>query len=134
VFWWSPKQGPTWVSGGVIHQTDYEVHVETLDGTQTYRLFDHVTVVIQLKRTSLNLHANELAFHLVSRRSRSKAGESSTFGKSEVNFLHELKLSQDRGGKGGESDDEVGPVNDPKKKSVYRFFLDMSNLGASASD
>ena len=140
VFWWSPKRGPTWVSGGVIRQTDFKVEVETLEGTQSYRLFDHVTVVIQLKRASSNLHANELAFHLVSKQSKATSSESSTFGKSEVNFLQELKLSQEQtlSSKEDLSDElEVEETSgkakkDPKKKSVYNFFLEMNNLGTSA--
>ena len=93
VFWSSAKLGPTWVSGGVIRQTDYQVDVETLEGTQTYHLFDHVTVVIQLKKVGANLHANALAYHLVSKRGLSPH-EEVKFGKSEINFLHELQRYQ----------------------------------------
>jgi hypothetical protein len=69
-----------------------------LEGTQTYRLFDHVTVVIQLKKVGAEMHANELAYHLISKRGGVVGGSSNRdeikFGKSEINFLHELQLNQ----------------------------------------
>ena len=146
VFWWSPTQGPTWVSGGIIHQTEYDVQVETQGGTQAYRLFDHVTVVIQLKKTSSNLHKNELSFHLLSKRrsSTSKNESTASFGKSEINFLQELKISQERniGAKEVDSDEDEDEVlfnvgtkmmttRKKKTKSVYKFFREMNTLGSS---
>jgi hypothetical protein len=44
------------------------------------------------------LHANELAFHLVAKRSAATSGVSdggsAAYGKSEINFLQELKIGQ----------------------------------------
>ena len=74
----------------------------------------------------------------MSKRSRAKSSETSSFGESEVNFLQELKLSQDRAlaAKEDLSDDEEETSGkakkDRKKKSVYNFFLEMNKLGASA--
>ena len=42
------KLGPTWQRGVVTKRENF-VKVETLEGTNMYRLFDHVTVGIQLK-------------------------------------------------------------------------------------
>ena len=76
-------------------QNDYEVYVETLEGTQTYRLFDHVTVAIQLKKVGAEMHANELSYHLISKRGGGLSNRDEIkFGKSEINFLHELQLNQ----------------------------------------
>ena len=46
------KLGPTWQRGVVTKRENF-VKVETLEGTNMYRLFDHVTVGIQLKGISL---------------------------------------------------------------------------------
>ena len=136
VFWSSPKSGPTWVSGGVIRQTDFEVQVETLEGSQTYRLFDHVTVVIQLKKVGADLHANELAYHLISKRRISSQDDGAKFGKSEINFLQELKINQERQNrdKEEEDDDDLQKMDSDlkkKKKSTYQFFQDMHQMGAT---
>ena len=42
------KLGPTWQRGVVTKRENF-VKVETLEGTNMYRLFDHVTIGIQLK-------------------------------------------------------------------------------------
>ena len=42
------KHGPTW-QRGVVTKKERFVKVETLEGTNRFRLFDHVTVGIQLR-------------------------------------------------------------------------------------
>ena len=48
---------------GVITQREHFVKVETLEGTDVYRIFDHVTVGIQLKGSEA--HGHELSFILL---------------------------------------------------------------------
>merc|ERR1712059_166233 len=42
------KLGPVW-QRGMVTRREHFVKVETIDGTNIYRLFDHVTVGVQLK-------------------------------------------------------------------------------------
>ncbi len=94
-----------------------------------------MTVVIQLKKVGADLHANELAYHLISKRRISNQDDAVKFGKSEINFLQELKINQERLSKKNEEEAEEDDLQkmDPekKKKSAYQFFQDMHQLGAA---
>jgi len=102
-------QGPVW-KAGKVRAEGHSVHVEPEDGkrTQTYNLFDHVMVTIQLKKSSggggggsdEDAHARSLAFLLLGRRRPAAAAAASKNGnaaagvqldKAEVNFLREIK-------------------------------------------
>ena len=48
------RNGLVWQKGAVT-QSEYMVKVETVDGTDVYTLFDHVTLGIQLKGMFLML-------------------------------------------------------------------------------
>merc|ERR1712210_359703 len=58
---------------------------------QTYRLFDHVTVTIQIKGSES--HAHKLAFYLLSKKASAKSGRG--FGKGEIDFLQEIRKDRD---------------------------------------
>jgi hypothetical protein len=45
---YSSRQGLVWQKG-VVTQREHFVKVETIEGEDVYRIFDHVTVGIQLK-------------------------------------------------------------------------------------
>ena len=129
---------------GVLSVDENAVHVEPLDGKrrQSYRLFDHVTVTIQLSNHS-DVHARTLAFYLLSRYSISTG--KSNVGKqgskmedmkiSKMDFLQEIKKDQkkleDSLAKEGENDELMETEVKAKKEkvSMYRFFQDMKTIG-----
>ena len=53
------KHGPTW-QRGVVTKKERFVKVETLEGTNMFRLFDHVNVGIQLRGQALSLKSYTL--------------------------------------------------------------------------
>ena len=133
------KQGPVW-KDGKIEAGEHEIRVLTRDGTnkQTYRLFDHVMVTIQLKGT--DEHARTLAFYLLGRRPASKSSASAppTLDKGEVNFLREIKRLKELETQSDDSVDMETEVPPSKKKrqggvSMYEFFQEMKTMGETVS-
>ncbi len=89
----SKKTGPRWVPDGSLVLRDDAIQVETPYGSQTYALFDHVTVIIQLKKSNEDLHANSLSFNLLEKVSASgRSGD--LHAKGELDYLRELKKGQ----------------------------------------
>merc|ERR1719219_534060 len=128
------KLGPTWQVGMVSRKVDY-VKVDTIDGTNIYRLFDHVTVGVQLKGG--DNHANVLSFSLLDNhpwRDEAKVGQ--VEGSSSVNFLKEARLEQVTDPIEGEEEEEDISTRRRKKPkiNVYEFFNEMRQLGVRPID
>ena len=137
------RQGPMWMEG-VLSVDENAVHVEPSDGKrrQSYKLFDHVTVTIQLSNHS-DVHARTLAFYLLSRfpistgkTNISKHGNDIDDIKvSKMDFLQEIKKDQkkldDDAAKDNASDElmETEALVKTEKISMYRFFQDMKTVG-----
>merc|ERR1712200_378714 len=118
--------------------------VETIDGVDEYRLFDHVTLTIQLKGSEM--HGYELTYKLLEKAAYKPSGQPVT--------LDEEKKSQDKGNSKDKSfnffsatkyrlanqaevdledDDETDKVLEATS-NVYRFFQDMRILSSEKSD
>merc|ERR1712079_641956 len=127
------KLGPTW-QRGVVTKKETFVKVETLEGTNKYKLFDHVTVGIQLRGN--DAHANVLSLSLLDNRPWKEDTNDSQ--QKQVNFLKEAKLEKS-GSQNIEEDaeEDVVPENvDEKhhkrrkaKVNAYQFFQEMEQLG-----
>ena len=133
---------------GKLSVEEYAIHVEPSDGKrrQSYKLFDHVTVTIQLSNCS-DVHARSLAFYLLSKRSLPTEDTHSTKQRNrndemkigKMDFLQEIKKDQQKMERELEEKDML-MENTPKrseskgkeKLSMYRFFEDMKNLGETA--
>ena len=108
--------------------------METLEGTNKYKLFDHVTVGIQLRGN--DAHANVLSLSLLDNRPWKEDTNDSQ--QKQVNFLKEAKLEKS-GSQNIEEDaeEDVVPENvDEKhhkrrkaKVNAYQFFQEMEQLG-----
>ena len=128
------KLGPTW-QVGVVTKKEMFVKVETIEGTNMYRRFDHVTVGIQLKGSEA--HAHVLSFTLLDNKSWKGDGGSEERA---VNFLREARLDQkDETSEDEEMPEEVegGEVRRKKPKiNAYEFFEEMRKIGVrpTASD
>ena len=103
--------------------------VETIEGTNMYRLFDHVTVGIQLKGSEA--HAHVLSFTLLDNQPwRGEGGEDRS-----VNFLREARLDQKE--ESSEEEETVEAVQRKRKKpkiNAYEFFEDMRKIGVRPLD
>ncbi len=126
---------------GTLSVDEHAVHVEPSDGKrrQSYRLFDHVTVTIQLSKCS-DVHARSLAFYLLSKRPLSTdakyANKVEDVKISKMDFLQEIKKDQQKMEphsieKDEQEDNSMKKSNSAvkEKKSMYRFFEDMKTLG-----
>ena len=119
----------------VSRKVDY-VKVDTIDGTNIYRLFDHVTVGVQLKGG--DSHANVLSFTLLDNRpwqDKAKIGQAEAT--SRVNFLKEAKMEQGTDPTEEEEEEEEDISNRRRKKpkiNVYEFFNEMRQLGVRPLD
>ena len=132
------KLGPTW-QRGVVTKKETFVKVETLEGTNKYKLFDHVTVGIQLRGN--DAHANVLSLSLLDNRPWKE--DTTDSQQKQVNFLKEAKLEKS-GSQNIEEDSEedVVPENvDEKhhkrrkaKVNAYQFFQEMEQLGLRPLD
>ena len=132
-----------WMEGS-LSVDENAVHVEPLDGKrrQTYNLFDHVTVTIQLSNHS-DVHARTLAFYLLSKypitTGKSNVGKQENkvddIKISKMDFLQEIKKDQKELEKAFEKANEDDVLMEkvvPAKKepiSMYRFFQDMKAVG-----
>merc|ERR1719233_2282015 len=72
---------------GVVTMADFSVKVETIDGVDEYRLFDHVTLTIQLKGSEM--HGYELTYKLLEKAAYKPSGQPL--------ISDEEKKSQDKG-------------------------------------
>ena len=131
------KHGPMWKPGKIVAES-HQIHVEPEDGkrTQTYKLFDHVTVTIQLKGS--DEHAKSLSFLLLAFRTSAHNSEVK-LEKAEINFLREIKLQNQQQVMDVDDesttkvDDDGGPNKKKRKQvSLYRFFQDMKKMGETA--
>ena len=126
---------------GTLSVDDHTVHVEPSDGKrhQSYKLFDHVTVTIQLTNCS-DVHARSLAFYLLSKRPLSTDAKYSNKTEdvkiSKMDFLREIKKDQQKikeqsieKGTPEDSSMKKGKSAEKEKLSMYRFFEDMKTLG-----
>ena len=142
------KHGPTLRPGRLV-AGDSDISVEPDDGkrAQVYRLFDHVTVTIQLKGS--DDHARSLSFLLLGRRSAATSSSDQTTGgggvkleKCEVNFLNEIKMrASEQGRQSSPTEEDMADEPSPAKKSkedhnsgvsLYRFFEEMKEMGTTA--
>merc|ERR1712142_1312960 len=76
---------PTW-QVGLVTKKELFVKVETIEGTNMYRLFDHVTVGIQLKGSEA--HAHVLSFSLLNNQPWKDGNGAHS---ASVNFLEEAR-------------------------------------------
>ena len=126
---------------GILTVDEHAVHVEPSDGKrcQSYRLFDHVTVTIQLSKCS-DVHARSLAFYLLSKRPLSTdANNVNKFEDmkiSKMDFLQEIKKDQQKPEQQSTNENnqdnnlmKKGQSAEKEKLSMYRFFEDMKTLG-----
>ena len=126
---------------GILTVDEHAVHVEPSDGKrrQSYRLFDHVTVTIQLSKCS-DVHARSLAFYLLSKRPLSTdANNVNKFEDmkiSKMDFLQEIKKDQQKPEQQSTNENnqdnnlmKKGKSAEKEKLSMYRFFEDMKTLG-----
>ena len=121
----------------VSRKVDY-VKVDTIDGTNIYRLFDHVTVGVQLKGG--DSHANVLSFSLLDNRpwrDQAKIG-GQVEGSSSVNFLKEARMEQGTDPAEEEEEEEEEDISNRRRKkpkiNVYEFFNEMRQLGVRPLD
>jgi len=118
------KLGPTWQLG-VVTKKEMFVKVETLEGTNMYRRFDHVTVGIQLKGSEA--HAHVLSFTLLDSQPWKGDGEGEERA---VNFLREVRMEQKEDS--SEEEEMVEQVGGKRKKpkiNAYEFFEEMRKIG-----
>jgi len=121
------KHGPTW-QVGVVTKKEMFVKVETIEGTNMYRRFDHVTVGIQLKGSEA--HAHVLSFTLLDNKAWKGDG-----GPEEgaVNFLREARLEQkdEMSEDEGMAEEFEGGEQRRKKPKInaYEFFEEMRKIG-----
>jgi len=117
------RLGPTW-QVGLVTKKELFVKVETIEGTNMYRLFDHVTVGIQLKGSEA--HAHVLSFSLLNNQPWKDGNGSHN---ASVNFLEEARMDQK-----SEDVEELVDSNEEietkkSKINTYQFFEDMRNIG-----
>jgi len=126
------RLGPVWQKGLVTKKETF-VKVETIEGTNMFRLFDHITVGIQLKGSEA--HANTLSLSLLDKQPwRSGSVDSTDANNSEerVNFLQAARDEQEE--RLGEDEEGMMEVEDrPKKEKVnmYHFFQQMRQIGVT---
>jgi len=129
---YSSRHGLVWQKG-VVTQREHFVKVETIEGTDIYRLFDHVTIGIQLKGSEDHGHSLSLSL-LEKGRFIPPTNPSSSSDSKDFNFLSAAreKVSFDE-------DDDItsGSVEDdkkrrPKESATFRFFENMKILGETA--
>ena len=136
-----------WMEGNLSVE-DHAIHVQPSDGKrrQTYKLFDHVTVTIQLSNRS-DVHARSLAFYLLPKRSSPKSdannkkpgNKSEDLNISKMDFLQEIKKDQQKmeqeqldKDKFEENPQEKSKSKEKEMLSMYRFFEDMKTMGETA--
>ena len=99
------RHGPMWIEGD-LSIDEHAIHVIPADGKrqQSYRLFNHVTVTIQLSECT-DAHARSLAYYLLAKRPPPKAednnaqrsvGTKTDELKISMNFLQEIKKDRQR--------------------------------------
>ncbi|XP_023335142.1 DIS3-like exonuclease 1 [Eurytemora carolleeae] len=112
------EHGLVWQKG-IVTLREHFVKVDTIDGTDIYRIFDHVTVSIQLKGSEA--HGHELSYVLLDNKGfKTRPGEERS-----VNFLsaaREKKSFEDSASE-DEKEEEL------KESKVFRFFQNMRDLG-----
>ena len=114
------RLGPTW-QVGIVNKKVMFVKVETIEGANMYRRFDHVTVCIQLKGSEA--HAHVLSFTLLDNQEGS------------VNFLREARMEQKE--ESSEEEEMVEEVESRRKKpkvNAYEFFEQMRKIGVRPLD
>lgn len=131
------NHGPMFQSG-LLWNDEHSINVETVDGVQTYRLFDHVTITIQM--VGSDAHANKLNFYLLSNKPPSSNVSKMNLDEGEINFLKEIRKDQEDEKM---DEDEVEPLADleadsgrkkggkRKNFSMYDFFQDQKRIGRS---
>jgi hypothetical protein len=137
-----PRLGPMWCAGDLA-QEEHCLHVASAADSgrkvkQTYRLFEHVTVTIQLVQSS-DAHQNTLAYYLLGKKSLktdSKSLQASLkLEASEINFLKEIQRERDEAlasarDSGAElSRDCHPPSAGATARSIYDFFQSMKLFG-----
>ena len=119
-----------------------QIHVEPSDGKrrQSYKLFDHITVTIQLSNSS-DVHARSLAFYLLSRyplaaetKNSARHGNKDEIKISKMDFLQEIKkdkqnLENKLIEKDEFTDNSLHKEKTKEKVSMYKFFEDMRSVG-----
>jgi len=125
------KLGASWQSG-VVWQDKHAIRVETVEGTQTYRIFDHVTVGIQLKGSEA--HGHSLSFSLLDNKPFREGCPTSQEGN--VNFLAAARKEQKENEEEEEEEcsvdgNEMQSKRKKKKINPFQFFQSMRLLGMS---
>ena len=123
------RLGPTW-QVGVVTKKEMFVKVETIEGTNMYRLFDHVTVGIQLKGSES--HAHVLSFSLLDNQPWKGDGGGE---EGAVNFLREARLEQkEESCEEEEMEEEVKSKRKKIKINAYQFFESMRKVSVKPLD
>jgi len=120
--------GPVW-TGGRAKADGNTLTVEPASGggKRMYRLFEHLTVVIQMEGS--DAHAPRLAYYLLRDRAFADSGSSN---KGEVDFLRELR--KEEGGEREETDNSDGEESsdlERKPSTMMEFFKKMRLMGES---
>jgi hypothetical protein len=120
------RLGPVWQKGLVTKKEAF-VKVETIEGTNMYRLFDHVTVGIQLKGGES--HAHSLSLSLLDKAPWRPGAEGEAGQEADrVNFLQAARQEQEKV-EVEEDEEEEAEVKEGRKKkrkvNVYDFFQQM---------
>ncbi len=141
VLFYQRDVGPTWQAGGSLKVADHSLTVEVNKRKrQTYKIFDHVTVTIQMIQS--DAHANRLEFLLLRNRGhKNECTEEERLEKGEVNFLNEIKKDMERQSKveldaGNDEemlDDSLSNIAGKKKAGMFDFFQQMKISAISAS-
>ena len=118
---YSGPMGLLWQKG-VITQREHFVKVETLEGTDVYRIFDHVTVGIQLKGSEA--HGHELSFILLDKQGFVSRKDEQPAAASSFNFLSAAREAASL----DESDEEQVTSEETDSKA-YAFFQNMRSMG-----
>jgi len=118
---YSGPMGLLWQKG-VITQREHFVKVETLEGTDVYRIFDHVTVGIQLKGSEA--HGHELSFILLDKQGFVSRKDEQPATASSFNFLSAAREAASL----DESDEEQVTSEETDSKA-YAFFQNMRSMG-----
>ncbi len=146
VLWYRKGHGPVWREGRVVVAPDAgELRVECAGQRQVYRLFDHLTVAVQLR--SSGCHADSLAFHFLSNRPHrndDSGGGGGGLNKGEVDFLKEIReemaaaAERDQGSGGEVCQEEEGggggKAPQEERSKLYAFFRQMKTAGISSPE
>ncbi len=139
VLYYKANFGPVWTKGKVKQDVNsLTVEIDGGKKRQVYRLFDHITITIQMRQGGES-HPRSLAFFFLSNRGHSD--KATALDKGQVNFLREIRSELRDDGEGCDDDanvsEEAGRADGVDRQDcsndnggkMYKFFQDMKTLG-----